>query len=92
MILFFIFIAISTKGLYWVYIGRCQKHFICGSANGVFGHKKIRHLLLFFENGGEFGGGVIAGDVTHTEEYTPGQQAHPGYPSLSRAFEREGQT
>ncbi len=32
----------------------------------------------YSENSGEFGGGVIAGDVTHTEEYTPSEQAHPG--------------
>ena len=39
--------------LYWVYIGQCQKYFICGSATWVFGHKKNRHLLLFFKNGGD---------------------------------------
>lgn len=32
----------------------------------------------YSENSGEFSGGVIAGDVNHTEENTPGQAAHPG--------------
>ena len=32
----------------------------------------------YSENSGEFSGGVIAGDVNHTEKNTPGQEAHPG--------------
>ena len=30
-----------------------QKHFICGSATWVFGHKKIVICFFFFENGGD---------------------------------------